>query len=175
MEKRLVPIGKVVKVHGIKGKVKLHYFGDDLSEFLRYREVIIEDRAGVPRTYDVLEATPQPPRLILTLKGIEKIEDAEPLVRRDVFIERGVLPDLEEGEYYWVDLLGMEVESDRRGKLGRLQEIISTGANDVFVVKGKRGEIFLPATTEVIKSIDRKQRLVKVHWMEGLWEAEDEI
>ena len=175
MEKRLVPIGKIIRVHGIKGKVKVHYFGDDLGEFLRYREVIIEDRAGVPRTYDVLEATPQPPRLILTLKGIEKIEDAEPLVRRDVFIERGVLPDLEEGEYYWVDLLGMEVESDRRGKLGRLQEIFSTGANDVFVVKGKRGEIFLPATDEVIRKVDRERGVIEVHRMEGLWEEEDEV
>ena len=175
MAKRLVPIGKVVKVHGIKGKVKLHYFGDDLSEFLRYREVIIEDRAGIPRTFEVLEATPQPPRLILTLKGIEKIEDAEPLVRRDVFIERGVLPDLEEGEYYWVDLLGMEVESDRRRKLGRLQEIFSTGAHDVFVVKGKKGEIFLPATDEVIRKVDRERGVIEVHRMEGLWEEEDEV
>ena len=175
MAKRLVPIGKVVKVHGIKGKVKLHYFGDDLSEFLRYREVIIEDRAGIPRTFEVLEATPQPPRLILTLKGIEKIEDAEPLVHRDVFIEREVLPDLEEGEYYWVDLLGMEVESDRRRKLGRLQEIFSTGAHDVFVVKGKKGEIFLPATDEVIKKVDRERGVIEVHWMEGLWEEEDEV
>jgi 16S rRNA processing protein RimM len=174
MEKRLVPIGKIVKVHGIKGKVKLHYFGDDLNQFLRYREVIIEDRAGVLQAYEVLEATPQPPRFILKLKGIEKIEDAEPLVHRDVFIEREVLPDLEEGEYYWVDLLGMDVESDRR-KLGTLQEIFSTAAHDVFVVKGKKSEIYLPATDEVIKKIDRERGLIEVHWMEGLWEEEDEV
>jgi 16S rRNA processing protein RimM len=175
MEKRLVPIGKVVRLHGIKGKVKLHYFSDDLSVFLRYRDVIIEDRAGVPRTYEVLEATPQPPRLILKLKGIEKIEDAEPLVNREVFIEREALPEPEKGEHYWVDLLGMDVESDQGKKLGKLQEIFSTGANDVFVVQGRKGEIFLPATDEVIKRIDHEKGVIEVHWMEGLWEEEDEV
>jgi 16S rRNA processing protein RimM len=175
MEKRLVPIGKVVKLHGIKGKVKLHYFSDDLNAFLRYRDVIIEDRSGVPRTYEILEATPQPPRLILKLKGIETIEDAEPLVNREVFVEREALPDPEEGEHYWIDLLGMNVESDRGKELGRLQEIFSTGANDVFVVRGKRREIFLPATDEVIKKIDHERGVIEVHWQEGLWEEEDEV
>jgi 16S rRNA processing protein RimM len=115
MERRLVPIGKVVKLHGIKGKVKLHYFSDDLNAFLRYRDVIIEDRSGVPRTYEILEATPQPPRLILKLKGIETIEDAEPLVNREVFVEREALPDPEEGEHYWIDLLGMNVARSLEG------------------------------------------------------------
>jgi 16S rRNA processing protein RimM len=175
MEKRLVPIGKVVKLHGIKGKVKLHYFSDDLNAFLRYRDVIIEDRSGVPRTFEILEATPQPPRLILKLKGIETIEDAEPLVNREVFVEREALPVPEKGEHYWVDLLGMNVESDRGKGLGKLQEIFSTGANDVFVIRGKRQEIYLPATEEVIKRIDHERGVIEVHWQEGLWEEEDEV
>jgi 16S rRNA processing protein RimM len=175
MEKRLVPIGKIVRLHGIKGKVKLHCFSEDLNAFLRYRDVIIEDRAGIPRTYEVLEATPQPPRLILKLKGIEKIEDAEPLVNREVFVEREALPEPEKGEHYWVDLLGMTVESDRGKKLGKLREIFSTGANDVFVVEGRKGEIFLPATDDVIKKIDHQKNVIEVHWMEGLWEEEDEV
>jgi 16S rRNA processing protein RimM len=175
MERRLVPIGKVVKLHGIKGKVKLHYFSDDLNAFLRYRNVIIEDRSGVPRSYEILEATPQPPRLILKLKGIETIEDAEPLVDREVFVEREALPDPEQGEYYWIDLLGMTVESDQGKGLGRLREILSTGANDVFVVQGKRREIFLPATDEVITKIDHQRGVIEAHRMEGLWEEEDEV
>ena len=175
MEKRLVPIGRVIKLHGIKGKLKLQYFGEDPGEFLRYREVAIEDPTGRCQTYEVQEAVPQPPRIILKLKGIDHVEDAQPLIRREVFIQREVLPGLEENEYYWADLLGMVVETEGGKKIGTVKEIFPTGAHDVFVVEGKRGEILLPATEEVIRKIDPQRRVMEVQWMEGLWEAEDEV
>ncbi len=175
MEERLVPIGKVVKPHGIRGRVILDYFSGDLQQFLRYREVIIEDRTGTPRIYEVLKATRQPPRLILTLKGIEKREDAEPLINGEVFVKKEALPDPEEGEYYWVDLLGLDVETEQGRCIGKLKEILPTRAHDVFVVEGKRREIFLPATEDVIKKVDRERGVVEVHWIEGLWEEEDEV
>jgi 16S rRNA processing protein RimM len=175
MEKRLVPVGRVVKPHGIKGKVKLDYYGDDLSTFLLYRNVIIQDRTGRLQTYGVLEAVPQPPRIILKLKGIDTFEDAEPLMNGEVFVKREALPETEGGEYYWVDILGVDVKTEQGRRLGKLKEIFHTGANDVFVVEGKRREIFLPATEEVIKNVDRERELIEVRWMGGLWETEDEI
>jgi 16S rRNA processing protein RimM len=96
-------------------------------------------------------------------------------VNREVFIEREAFPEPEKGEHYRVDLLGMDVESDQGNRLGKLQEIFSTGANDVFVIQGRKREIFLPATDEVIKKIDREKGVIEVHWMEGLWEEEDEV
>ena len=175
MENDLFPIGKVVKPHGIKGKIKVKYYGENPNLFSHYRKVILEDGAGNPQTHDVLQAVYQSPLFILQLKGVERIEDVQPLVGKEILIRRECLPDLEEDEYYWMDLLGMGVETESGKRLGTVKEIFPTGANDVYVVKGKRGEIFLPATAEVIKGIDRQQRVVKVRWMEGLWEAEDEI
>jgi 16S rRNA processing protein RimM len=99
----------------------------------------------------------------------------EPLVGKEVFIKREVLPDLEEGEYYWMDLLGMSVETQEGKKIGRVKEIFSTGANDVYVVEGKRGEILLPATGEVIQTVDRKKGVMRVNRKEGLWEEDDEV
>ena len=175
MEKNLFPIGRVVKPHGVKGKMKVEYFGEDLHRFVSYREIFIENEKGRPESYEVLEATPQPPRLILPLKGIEKIEQAELLIGKTILVEKKALLDLEEGEYYWADLLGIEVET-REGKgIGKVREIFSTGAHDVYVVEGKRGEIFLPAIEDVIQSIDLKKRVMKVVRMEGLWEDEDEF
>jgi 16S rRNA processing protein RimM len=69
----------------------------------------------------------------------------------------------------------MEVQTREGQRLGKVKEIFSTGANDVYVVEGKRGEIFLPATEEVIQSIDLKRGVMKVVRMEGLWEDEDEV
>jgi len=175
MEKRLVPIGRVIKLHGIKGKLKLKYFGEDPGQFLRYREVAIEDPTGSFTTYEVQEAIPQPPRIILKLKGIDHPEDAQPLIGREIFIQKEALPDLEEGEYYWADLLGMVVETEGGKKIGTVKEIFSTGAHDVFVVEAKRGDILLPATEEVIRRIDPQRGVIEVQWMEGLWDAEDEV
>jgi 16S rRNA processing protein RimM len=175
MEKDLFPIGKVVKTHGVKGKVKVAYFGEDLHRFSLYREIFIKDDKGRPEPYEILEAIPQPPRLILRLNGIEKVEEAEPLIGREIFIEKKALFELGEGEYYWMDLLGMKVETREGKRIGKVREIFPTGANDVYVVEGKRGEILLPATEEVIQSIDLKKGVMKVLRMEGLWEDEDEV
>ena len=174
-EKDLFPIGRVVKPHGIKGKIKVEYFGEDLDRFFLYRKVFIEDNRGGLKAYDIMEATSQPPRIILRLKGIETIEKAEPLIGKKILINKDALPKLEEGEYYWFEILGMLVETEEGKKIGRVKEIFPTGANDVYVIEGKRGEIFLPATDEVIQRIDIKEGMIKVNRMEGLWEDEDEV
>jgi 16S rRNA processing protein RimM len=175
MKRNLFPIGKVVKPHGVKGKIKVEYFGKGLHQFSLYHEIFIRDERGRPQSYEILEAIPQPPRLILRLKGIGKIEEVEPLIGKEILIERGSLPGLEEGEYYWVDILGMKVETEGGKRIGKVKEIFPTGANDVYVVEGRRGEIFLPATEEVIQSIDLERGVMKVVRMEGLWEDEDEV
>ena len=175
MEKRLVPIGRIVKPHGIKGRVKVEYFGEDLDRFLLYREVILRDPTGRAETFEVVEAVSQPPRIILTLKGIQTIEDTDSLINREILVWREAFPELAEDEFYWVDLLDMGVETVDGKRLGRVKTIFPTGAHDVLVVEGCRREIYLPATAEVIQRVDRERSLVTVHWLEGLWGAEDEV
>jgi 16S rRNA processing protein RimM len=175
MENDLFPIGKVIKPHGVKGKVKVKYYGKDLNQFSHYRKVLLQDGRGDLKTYDVVEVVSKPPLLVLQLKGIDRIEDITPLVGREILIRREELPPLGEDEYYWRDLLGMRVETEDGKKIGTVKEIFPTGANDVYVLEGKRGEIFLPATEDVIKNVDCQRKVIKAHWMEGLWETEDEV
>ncbi|NWF93405.1 MAG: 16S rRNA processing protein RimM [Syntrophaceae bacterium] len=175
MVKDLLPIGRVVKPHGVKGKIKVEYFGEDLNHFPPVREVFIEDSLGRPQAYGLLETSAQPPLLLLRIEGIERREEVQALVGKEIFIRRADLPDLKEGEYYWFEITGMQVETERGRRLGRVKEIFPTGANDVYVVEGRRREILLPATEEVIKDIDLKKGVMKVNRMEGLWEEEDEI
>lgn len=175
MEKDLFPIGRVIKPHGVKGKIKVQYFGEDINRFPPGGEVFIEESAGRMRAYEILEAIPQPPRLILRLKGIEKREEVELLIGKEILVRRETLPDLKEGEYYWMDILGMVVKTPEGKSIGQVKEIFPTGAHDIYVVEGKRGEILLPATEEVIQSIDREKGVIKVVRMEGLWEEEDEV
>ncbi len=175
MKKDLFPIGRVIKPHGVRGKIKIKYFGEDFSRFHLYRKVFIEDPLGRLKSYEILEATPQPPRLILQLIEIRTVEEAQCLVGKEIFIRKESLPDLPEGEYYWIEILGMEVETEDGEHIGRIKEILPTGAHDVYVVQGERREIFLPAVEGVIRSINREKKVVKVAWMEGLWEREDEV
>ncbi len=175
MEERFFPIGRVIKPHGVKGKIKIEYFGEDPARFSLYEEIFIEAPEGGLKPYHVLEAIPKPSGLLLRLKGIERREEVEFLKGKEIFIRRKALPDLEEGEYYWIDLLGIRIEVQEGRTIGELKAIFPTKANDVFVVKGRRREIFLPATEEVIQSIDLERRVMKVVRMEGLWENGDEV
>jgi len=175
MKKDLFPIGRVIKPHGVRGKIKIKYFGEDSSQFRLYRKVFIEDPLGRLKSYEILEATPQPPRLILQLIEIRTVEEAQSLVGKEILIGKESLPDLPDGEYYWNEILGMEVETEEGKHIGRIKEILPTGAHDVYVVQGERREIFLPAVEGVIRSINREKKVVKVAWMEGLWERQDEV
>ena len=174
MENDLIPIGKVVKPHGVRGGIKVVYFGKDPSHVSLYREILIEDQRGKAEPYEILEAIPGPSRLILRLKGIQRIEEVQPLIGKEILIRKEALPELEKGEYYWRDILGIKVETKEGKRIGKVKEIFATGANDVYVVEGKRGEIFLPAIEEVIQSVDLERGVIKVKRMEGLWEDEDE-
>ncbi len=175
MKDDLFPIGRVARTHGVRGKIKIDYFGEDPSQFGLYREVFIRDRNGTPQAYEVLEVQSQPNHLILRLKKIETIEEAKRLIGREVLIAKKSLPKLPEGEYYWIEILGMEVETEQGKRLGRIEEILPTGANDVYVIRGGQKEIFLPAIESVIRSVDLEKRVMKVARTEGLWEREDEV
>src|SRR4030042_3686966 len=113
LEKDLLPIGKVVKPHGIRGMIKVKYFGEDVRQFLHYREIFLEDSGGGLKPYEVLEVIPQPSRLILRLNTIERIEAVLPSIGKKILVEKTALPSLKEGEYYWIDILGMTVETGR--------------------------------------------------------------
>ncbi|MGQ9509627.1 MAG: ribosome maturation factor RimM [Thermodesulfobacteriota bacterium] len=168
-------VGKVIKPHGVRGKVKVEYFGEDLDGFTRYTKIYIQIEPNRWKSFEILKVYPQPPRLILQLKGIERIEETGPLIGREIYVKREEMPQLGKGEYYWFEIIGLEVETKGRKKLGKIKEIFPTGANDVYVIEGKRREIFLPAIEEVIEKIDLEQGVMEVGWIEGLWEKEDEI
>ena len=170
----LYSIGRVLKPHGLRGQIRVSYSGD-LEGFRLYHEILVGDSQGNPRPYEIEEVIPHPPWLILRLKGISKREETHPLLGREILVREEALPELKEGEYFWHEILGLTVETLEGKKIGKVKEVIPTGANDVFVVEGKRRDICLPATEGVVRSIDREKRVMKVLWMEGLWEKEDEV
>ena len=174
MDKELVNIGRLVKPHGVKGRIKADYFGDDPHHF-PYRELWITDNLGMLHSYEIEETTPHSRYLILQLKGIRTIEEAQLLIGKEIFVPRGALPELAEDEYYWSEMVGMLVRTESGKELGRVREVFRTGANDIVAVDGRRGEVLVPMVNEFIRDIDREREVIIVRSIEGLWEKDDEI
>jgi 16S rRNA processing protein RimM len=108
----------------------------------------------------------------MQLQGVETIEQAECLVDCELLIPRSAAPMLPEGTYYHGDLIGLRVVTEEGRELGRIVDILETGANDVYVVHGEGSEWLLPATKEVVRKVDLAREIMLVHLLEGMIEAE---
>ena len=107
--------------------------------------------------------------VLIKIKGIETIEDAEKLRNFYLEVDRDDEPELEEGKYYIVDLIGLDVYTDENVFLGIVEDIFNTGSNDIYVVKNENGkEILLPGIDDVIKNIDLENKKITVHILKGL-------
>ena len=107
--------------------------------------------------------------ILIPDKGIDKVEQAEELRNAYLTVSRDSVEELEEGRYYIVDLLGLEVYTDEQVLLGTLEDIFNTGSNDIYVVKDKQGkQNLLPAIQDVIKQIDIENKKIIVHLLPGL-------
>jgi 16S rRNA processing protein RimM len=169
MQSRL-QVGQIVNTFGIKGFVKVVPFTNYIERFEEFGTVYVV-RKNASQKYEIEEVKYQKNMVLLKLKGIEKIEDAEPLRNSYLEIDRSQAIELEEGEYFIADLLGLEVYSDEGKFLGKVDDIYNTGSNDIYVVKDELGkQILLPGIADVIKDVDLENGKIAVHLIKGLLE-----
>jgi 16S rRNA processing protein RimM len=164
----LISIGKVVNTHGIHGKLRVVYYNEDKANFFSYRRVLLEELLGRLEPFEVTEAKIHGKFLIVHFRGLNSLDEAERLIGAALLVERASLPRLEEGEYYWADLIGMEVTSDTGDRLGEILGILPTGGTDVLIVRMGENEVLIPATEEVIKQVDTVSRRMVIHLVKGL-------
>lgn len=165
---KYLEIGQIVNTFGIKGMVKVKPFTDDIKRFDRLKKVYIE-KQKVKEKYEIEEVKYHKEMVLIKFKGIENPEEANLLRNYYLFVNREDEEPLEEGRYYIVDMLGLEVYTDKEKLLGNLEDIFNTGSNDVYVVRDELGkQILLPATKEVIKKVDIENKKIIVHLLPGL-------
>jgi len=169
-ERETVLLGKVVATHGIRGQLRVVLFSGDFTNAAGLDSVMLKRPDGGMDTFPVAAIARHGQKVLLTLKELDSINQVRPLVGREVHVRRDQLPELSEGEYYWCDLLGLRVETDRGELLGTLTEIIATGSNDVYVVRSGGREYLIPALEEVVREIDLDDRIMKVSPPEGLFD-----
>ena len=161
-------IGQIVNTFGIKGMVKIKPFTDDIRRFDELKAVYVE-KNGNQTEYEIEEVKYHKDMVLIKFKGIDKVEQAEMLRNSYLTVSRDSVEKLEEGRYYIVDLLGLEVYTDEQILLGTLEDIFNTGSNDIYVVKDKQGkQILLPAIQDVIKQMDIENKKIIVHLLPGL-------
>lgn len=156
-------VGKIVNTFGIKGEVKVNLYTEDISNFKTNNKVYVNDKE-----MQVENSRLQKNMLILKLKGIDNMNDAEDLRGSIIKVNRSK-NELPEGTYYIADLIGLDVYTEDGSLLGKVIDIYNTGANDIYTVKTQDGkEILLPAIKDVIKQVDIKNEKIIVHILKGL-------
>ena len=167
MKERL-EVGQIVNTFGIKGFVKIYPYVNDIKRFDDLKTVYIKLKKQEIKL-EIEEVKYQKNMVLIKFKGIETIEQAEKLRNAYIEIARDDAIDLEEGEYFIADLLGLEVYTDTGEKLGILEDIYNTGSSDIYVVKNNLGKQFLlPYIDEVVKNIDLENGKIIVHLIDGL-------
>lgn len=172
----LVQIGSIVGAHGIDGVVKVYSYAESPDRFTAQNHLTVIDSKGRQTRMKPLWARPHKKIVRLALEGITTRDQAEALVGSNVCITKEDLPELEEDAYYWIDLIGLSVYTTAGDYLGRVEEIIPTGANDVYVVKTpadhsaglSTDEILVPAIASVVIDIDIENGRMEVALPEGL-------
>lgn len=161
-------IGQIVNTFGVKGMVKVKPFTDDITRFDKLKNIYVETNK-VKKQYEIEEVKYHKEMVLIKFKQIDKLEDAEMLRNSYLKVNRKDEPELEEGTYYIVDLLGLDVYSDEGNLLGKLDDIYNYGSSDIYVVKDELGkQLLLPAISDVIKEINLDEKKIVVHILEGL-------
>jgi len=171
-DKPFIAIGKIVGVHGIKGNLKVRSYAESLSAFQAGAALLVKSDRGGEKSYRIKWAQPHAKGILLAFERIDNRSQAEALVGSELLIAKSQLPELEEGTYYWSDLIGLSVFSKDEAYLGRITAVMPTGSNDVYVIEnthqGGRLEVLIPALQSVVLDIDLEKRVMIVDLPEGL-------
>jgi 16S rRNA processing protein RimM len=158
----LVVMGRIAAPYGVKGWVKVHPYTEYLDGLLDYPVWRLGKR-GAWRSYRVLDGRPHGRLLLAELEGVGDRDGAERLRGMEIAVARHELPEPDEDEYYWADLIGLEVVNVAGLSLGRVEGLLETGAHDVLRVIGEQ-ERLIPFTAPIVVAVDKAAGCIRVDW-----------
>jgi 16S rRNA processing protein RimM len=171
----LIRIGRITGVHGLRGGLRFRPDYPESESIETVERIFLTDgdsasEAAIDaREYRIVGLSQIGRGTVrLMLEGVTDANLAEPLTRKNVFADERELPPPAENEFYFRDVVGCEVFLTDGRRIGIVEEIIATGANDVFVVRGEDKEVLVPAIADVVKEIDVAARRVVIEAVPGL-------
>lgn len=162
-EQRHINVGKVSGIFGIKGWVKVFSFTDPRDNILTYSPWLLK-KGDQCKTVNVIDGHLQGKTIAAQLSGIDDRDQAAILMGWDILIRQDQLPKAAKGEYYWSDLIGLNVETIDGIQLGVVDSLLETGANDVIIVQGERERVIPFIQGQTIINIDLDASNIVVDW-----------
>jgi len=172
MAEALLEIANIVGTHGLRGDLKVRLKSGNPDLLLSSKKICLRLPTGEILNLDISRQVLHKGQVLLRLQGYDSIEQAEQVVGSQVLLAEHLLPDLNDDEYYWGQLKGLQVVDRERGEIGQLQDLISTAAHDTYVVKGRLGEVLIPAVHQFVLDIDLAAGIMQVDLPEGLIQEE---
>ena len=170
----LVAVGRIIGAHGREGEIRVKATSDVPGRFDEGQTLYVS-RDGVSpeeRTYQIAKTRSTGSKgkdiLIISLRGCRDRDQALRMAGLWLCVLQSEVPSADEGEYFHYELLGLKVRTVEGEDLGEVAEILETGSNDVYVVRGAAGEILVPALSKVVREIDIASGLMVVDLPEGL-------
>lgn len=160
-EPAFVVVGKIRRPHGVKGEILMEVHTDFPERLISGKIVFVGD---IYREHIFASTRQHALGMIVKIQGIDDPETAGELRNQMVYVKTGDLPQLPEGEFYLHMIIGFRVVDETGNLLGILQEILETGANDVYLVKAEQSqeELLLPAIESVILDVNLEKREILV-------------
>jgi len=156
-------VGQIVKPQGIKGEVKVRILTDDAERFHALHTVMLGDQEGPHDTARVNACRVQGESVYLQFSGVNDRDQAEKLRGRYIWIDRSQAVPLAKDTYYLSDLFGCAVVDENGHTYGAIADIIQTGSNDVYVIRGEDGdELLLPALKTIVSRVDVAENRITV-------------
>ena len=165
---KYLEVGQIVNTFGVSGEVKVYPYTDDIKRFSKLKSVYIEKKS-VMQEYKIQNVRYHKNMVIIKFENVENMNDAELLKNCYLKIDRKDAIKLPKDTFFIADLIGLDVYTDEGKLLGKVEDIYSTGSNDIYVVKDELGkQVLLPAIKDVLKDINLEERKITVHIIKGL-------
>lgn len=162
-----VIIGRFGRPHGLKGFIKLQLFARSVNTLLQTQPWMMKNEEGQWQAFQIENVEEHPQYVLTKLQGINDRDAASLLTNKEVAIFSDQLPPLKDGDYYWNDLIGLNVINKHGVKLGVVVDLMETGSNDVLVLEDNGKERLIPYLPgDYVLSVDIKNKEMQVDWDE---------
>ena len=161
-------VGVITSTHGIRGEVKVFPTTDDAQRFLDLKTVYL-DTGKEELELEIEKVKFFKNLVILKFKNYDNINDIEKYKKCPILVTREDAVELEENEYFIADLIGLHAVSDEGENLGKISDVLQTGANDVYVIKNKGvKDILVPAIEQCVREVNLEENRIVIHLLPGL-------
>ena len=164
----LLQVGAILDTHGLRGEVKVFPTTDDPGRYDYLEDVILEDKSGKQITLVVEKVRYFKNLVIVKFKDLDNINDVEQYKKCNLYVTRENAVELEADEYFVADLIGLMAKTDEGEELGQIKDVLTTGANDVYVIDTKEGELLVPAIHDCVQEVDLEAGVMTLHLLPGL-------